>query len=86
MKVYAEFYHLSTGYIDNTIPPKFCDKERVPILACGDRSLIRLDARTTLENQEYIASIECKKRGYIGYKILRGGIMNAKAITELRMI
>lgn len=70
MKTFAEFYTWSTGYIAGTIPPQFGKPEL--ITACGDRATIQIDSRLSHDNIKMIAANECKKRGYIGYKILKG--------------
>lgn len=83
MTTYAEFYHNSTGYIDGTIPPQFSAEHIKPIPACGDRSIIWLDGRMSRCNMHYIAAEECAKRGFIGYKLIKGeSLSNASAITE----
>ena len=70
MKTFAEFYTLSTGYIAGTIPPQFGKPQLIS--ATGDRSVIQIDSRLSHKNAMKIAEDECKKRGYIGYKILQG--------------
>ena len=72
MKYFAQFYALSTGYVEGTIPPVFRDDAKEPVPACGDRALIRLDGRMSGWRMECIAADECKKRGFIAYRMLRG--------------
>lgn len=70
MKTFAEFYTWSTGYIAGNIPLQFGKPEL--IAACGDRAIIQIDSRISHDNIKTIAANECKKRGYVGYKILKG--------------
>lgn len=70
MKTFAEFYTWSTGYIAGTIPPQFGEPKL--IAATGDRATIRIDSRLSPDNIKTIAENECKKRGFVGYKILKG--------------
>ena len=69
---FAEFYHLSTGYIEGTIPPRFSPDHVKPIPACGDRSVLILDARNRMEVSAFAAEKECKRRGYVGFTINEG--------------
>ena len=73
MKTYAQFFQLSTGYIPGTIPPQF--GERKPIEATGDRGLIQIDGRLSLNSMHEIAESECNKRGYFGWMLLRGNAL-----------
>lgn len=50
MKVYCEFKHLSTGYINGTIPPQFSKDNVKPIPMCGSDSVMVLDARKNVYN------------------------------------
>ena len=70
MKTFVEFYTWSTGYIAGTIPLQFGKPEL--IVACGDRAIIQIDSRLSHDNIKTIAENECKKRGFVGYKILTG--------------
>jgi len=82
MKTFVEFYTYSTGYIAGTIPPQFGKPELIP--ATGDRSVIQIDSRLSQNNVLRIAEIECKKRGFIGYKILKGdNLLSCQAKTSL---
>lgn len=65
--MYAQFITFSTGYISGTIPPQFGNP--YPIDACGDRGIIKIDGRLSLDNHHKIAREECIKRGYIGYRL-----------------
>ena len=69
---YAQFYQMSV---------KMPGKESKPVMSCGDRSVIILDARNRIENSEALATVECKKRKYIGYSIHEG-----ESFTRSRMV
>lgn len=66
--MYAQFQTMGTGYIHGTIPPQF--GAPYPIDACGDRGIIKLDGRLSLDNMHIIAKAEQVKRGYIGYRLI----------------
>jgi hypothetical protein len=40
--------------------------------AVGDRSVIFIDGRLSDENKKAVASEECRKRGYDGWRLARG--------------
>ena len=69
---YIQFYQMSVAWKDN--PSK-------PIDACGDRSVIIVDARKSINFAESLATLECKKRKYIGYSIHEG-----ESFTRSRMV
>ena len=71
---YTEFYHLSTGYIEGTIPPQFSVDYIKPIPACGMDSIMYHDGRYNLEhiiNDSYNRLSKLGKH-YIGFKIIQG--------------
>lgn len=72
MKYYAQFYGLSTGYVEGSSPPVFLESNRAPIPACRDRAVIQMDGRMSGWRMECIAADECKKRGFIAYRMMRG--------------
>ena len=85
--LFAQFYHLSTGYVPGSIPPRFDDAYKRPIEACGDRAVIVLDARHSNATNDNIARAECEKRGYIGYQIFRGETFTrSRPVSRLRKI
>ena len=52
--------------------------------SCGDRSIIRLDGRQNQRTHELIAELECKKRGYIAWQLIRGSsLLLAKPYTKV---
>lgn len=69
---YAQFYHMSV---------KLPNKDSKPIPACGDRSVIILDARNRLASSEAMARLECQKRKYVGYSIHEG-----RSFTDSRQV
>ena len=71
--IYAEFYHLSTGYIPGTIPPQFdVAHGQKPIPACGSDSVCVIDVRLGMAKRIEVATYECQKRGYIGFTLNAG--------------
>lgn len=70
--VYIQFYQLSTGYVPGTVPPRFDEAHRAPIEATGDRSVVVVDGRLSIDNIARIAVRECAKRGYVGWRIFKG--------------
>lgn len=57
--IYAQFYHYDlSGNLAE---------------ACGDRSVVIIDARLKPRTIGDIAADECKKRGYIAWAIFKGG-------------
>ena len=87
MKVrkFAQFYHLSTGYISGTIPPKFDEAHKLPISACGSDSIYFFDGRMSLEDCAALARTVCKQRGYIGFTIEAEPLLNSKIIRPLEL-
>ena len=57
--IYAQFYHY--------------DLSGTLVEACGDRSVVIIDARLKSRTIGEIAAEECKKRGYIAWAIFKGG-------------
>lgn len=70
MKVYVQFYQLSTGYDGN----HFSEKNKKPIEMLGSDGVFILDARTTIETMkdDVMSRIQklSKTRRIIGYKII----------------
>jgi len=70
---YAEFYS-STN--ENRI-----------ILACGDRSVIRLDGRLAVKNMRKIAEQECIKRNFVAWRIIMGpSLLRCKPVTVVNVL
>ena len=59
-----------------------------PIEACGDRAVIILDGRERADSHRLIAAHEAKKRGFIGYSILKGATFcrDVHTITPLTLV
>lgn len=70
--IYAQFYHMSTGYVEGSIPPVFRDDHKKPIEVCGDRGVVIIDGRLSASNIKEIARRECVKRGFISWKLFKG--------------
>ena len=78
MKVYAQFFTMSCG----TWP----DSKRL-IEACGDRSVINIDARLTDCNIRQIARDECIKRKYLAWQLLKGSsLSDAKPVGQINVV
>ena len=73
--IYAQFYQRSALDYDKCLPL---------IEACGDRSVVIIDGRTTESTINAIAENECKKRGYIAWRIFKGETFTrSAAISQL---
>lgn len=72
--LFVQFYAMGTGYIAGTVPPQFGAPKLIE--ACGDRSVVILDARFSSANNNELAARECVKRGYAAYSIHRGESFN----------
>lgn len=57
MKIYAEFGCIEDGEF---------------VKACGDRSVIRIDARVSIDEIHYIARRECADRHFPSYQLVGG--------------
>ena len=70
MKVYVQFYQMSTGYDGN----HFSESNKKPIEMLGSDGVFILDARTNIETMkdDVMARLQklCKTRHIIGYKII----------------
>lgn len=54
------------------------------IEACGDRSVVILDGRCSKEWMGETAAAECKRRGYIAWRIFKGAsFVRAEPISQL---
>ena len=74
MKIYAVFGHsrAARGPEPARIKP-----------AVGDRSVILLDGRLRRDRQLWIAELECRKRGFTHFRLLRGqGLLDARPISD----
>lgn len=58
-----------------------------PIEACGDRAVIILDGRSSLETHKEIAEITCRQRGFIGYTLHKGeSFTRSNPITKYKAV
>lgn len=72
MKTYAQFF--IAGFYSGE-----------PAEACGDRAVIRLDGRMSQLSQETIAEAECRRRGFVAWRLIKGpSLLRAKPITALK--
>ena len=79
MKVYAQFFTMSCGTW-----PDFKEDSKRLIEACGDMSVIQVDARLTDCNIRQIARDECIKRKYLAWQILKGSsLSDAKPVSNI---
>ena len=69
MKTFIQFYSLSTGYIQGTIPPKFDKAHAKPIEAMGSDGVLLVDGRWSKSTQHEKAREYAKARGFIGYTL-----------------
>ena len=67
--IYAQFYHYDlAGELAE---------------ACGDRSVVIIDARLRMATIGEIAAEECKKRGYVAWAIFRGqSFTNSRPLSD----
>lgn len=80
---YAQFFNMSTGYIDGSIPPQFDDAHKKPIEACGSDGVLTLDARCSPQFKHDVSAVTCKSRGFVGYRIYQGAnFSSATPISE----
>ena len=76
MKVYVQFYHMSTGYVEGSIPPCFSEINKKPIELCGSDGVFVLDGRNNIETMKEDAQQRLQKlnnfgKQITGYKIIR---------------
>jgi hypothetical protein len=71
---YAQFYQKSA--ISDEI-----------IEACGDRSVVILDGRCSRQWMGDTAATECKRRGYVAWRIFKGETFTRSApVSQLRYV
>lgn len=79
---YVQFFQLSTGYVQGSIPPRFDPAHRRPIEVCGDRGIVRVDGRISRDRVATIARCTAIERGYVGYQVLEGdSLLSAKPVS-----
>jgi len=82
---FIQFYHLSTGYVQGTIPPVFKKSARVPIPACGSDSIYFCDGRHSMRSRVRIAREICKDRKFVGFTIEQGDLLNSSIVRKLEV-
>ena len=72
MKKYCRFLTWSTGYVPNSIPPKFEDKYIKPIAMLGSDGVMPLDGRKKMSSLIMDCELACESKNIrkpIGYEI-----------------
>jgi hypothetical protein len=83
---YAQFFVMSTGYVPDSIPPRFNAANVVPIEACGSDGVHILDGRYGLARCANVARAECKRRGFAGFTIMQGETFSrSRCLRELEV-
>ena len=77
---FIQFYSMSTGYIEGTIPPQFAEYNKKPIPACGSNSVYKCDGRWGLSAMHRVAKELGRERGFVGYSIESGDFLNHSTI------
>jgi len=86
LKIFAQFYALSTGYVEGTIPPVFKEENKMLIPVCGSDGTLLLDGRKCITTLMSIASKTCKERNFLGYVINKGTFDNPRQLTMLQTV
>lgn len=76
MKYYCQLLNLSSGYVPNTIPPRFEDAFIQPKEMLGSDAVLILDARNNLntmiqESEKRFKSIQKLKSSVVGFRVVR---------------
>lgn len=85
-KRFVQFYEMSTGYVNGTIPPTFKESAKTPIPACGSDSVAFLDGRLNARNYAREARELCKKRKFIGFTVEQGDFLNPYVVRKLELV
>jgi hypothetical protein len=78
MKVYVQFYHLSTGY-EGT---QFSESNKKPIELCGSDGVFILDGRNSLETMKDDANDRMQKLNKFGEQITGYKIVRANSFLD----
>lgn len=54
--------------------------------ATGDRSVVILDGRVSFDTMRAIAADECKRRGYVAWRVMHGQFSNARIVIPLEHV
>ena len=72
---YAQFYQRSA-----TNPHELIE-------ACGDRSVVVLDGRCSAQGMAKISEAECRRRGYLAWRIFKGESFTRSApVSQLSFV
>jgi len=71
MKVYAQFFHNSTGYVPGSVPPQFSKDNIKPIELLGSDGVMILDGRNKLSTLVVKATKRQLKNKATGFKIVK---------------
>lgn len=86
MKYFIQFKALSTGYIENTIPPQFSKENIKPIDKLGSDGVFYLDNRLSLNSMINKGIELCKqKNNKVGFSIVayNNSILNSKEVKKI---
>lgn len=70
--IFAQFYKMSTGYVEGSCPPEFREDNKKLIPDVGSESILILDGRKKLSSLIIDANDICKKRGGLGFTLHKG--------------
>jgi hypothetical protein len=79
---FAQFFHLSTGYVPGSIPPAFDAALKKPIPACGSDGILYLDGRWSLRKQVEKSREVCRQRGFLGFTLHAGESLLRERVTR----
>jgi hypothetical protein len=83
---FAKFFHMSTGYVEGSSPPRFENSNKKLIEACGSDSVIQLDGRQSLIIQQGMALGTAQQRKFQAFQICYGTYSNHKTLTHIRTL
>lgn len=72
---YIQFYTLSTGYVEGTVPPEFDEALVKPVEGVGSDSVLILDGRLNYAHCKLEADYEMqspRRHRYCGYQLMQG--------------
>jgi hypothetical protein len=73
MKIHAQFFVLSTGYVEGSLPPRFEASNRKPTPACGSDGVLVLDGRRCITNLCKVARTHAENSGkFVAFQLHRG--------------
>lgn len=69
---YIQFYRLSTGYIEGTVPPQFDKNAIKSIEACGSDGVMKVDGKFGPATIRTMAESVCQNRKFVGWQLMQG--------------